>query len=61
VVFVGALLFVASDSMIGINRFVTPFQGSQYAIMLTYYGAQLLILWGVMLDAKHSQQVATTA
>jgi uncharacterized membrane protein YhhN len=60
-IFVGALLFVASDSMIGINRFVTPFQGSKYAIMLTYYGAQLLILWGVMLNAKLSQQLAPKA
>jgi len=48
ILFAGALLFVASDSMIGINRFVTPLPGSRYAIMLTYYGAQLLILWGVM-------------
>jgi len=46
--FAGALLFVASDSMIGINRFVIPLPGSKYPIMLTYYGAQLLILWGVM-------------
>ncbi len=46
--FVGALLFVASDSMIGINRFVTPLPGAKYAIMITYYAAQLLILWGVM-------------
>ncbi len=60
-VFVGALLFVASDSMIGINRFVTPFPGSSYAIMLTYYGAQLLMLWGVMHAVKHQQQVAKEA
>jgi uncharacterized membrane protein YhhN len=60
-VFAGALLFVASDSMIGINRFVTPFAGSSYAIMLTYYGAQLLILWGVMHAVKHQQQVAQKA
>ena len=60
-VFAGALLFVASDSMIGINRFVMPFAGSSYAIMLTYYGAQLLILWGVMHSVKHQQQVAKEA
>ena len=60
-VFVGALLFVASDSMIGINRFVTPFPGSQYAIMLTYYGAQLLMLWGVMQAVRHQQQVSPSA
>lgn len=60
-VFVGALLFIASDSMIGINRFVTPLPGSRYAIMLTYYGGQLLILWGVMHAAQHQQQVAPKA
>ena len=47
-IFIGALLFVLSDSMIGINRFVTPLPGSRYAIMLTYYGSQILMLWGVM-------------
>ena len=46
--FTGALLFVASDSMIGINRFVVPLPGSKYPIMITYYAAQLFILWGVM-------------
>jgi len=48
ILFAGALLFVASDSMIGINRFVLPLPGSRYPIMITYYAAQLLILWGVM-------------
>lgn len=48
ILFAGALLFVASDSMIGINRFVVTLPGSKYPIMITYYAAQLLILWGVM-------------
>lgn len=60
-VFVGALLFIASDSMIGINRFVTPLPGSSYAIMLTYYGAQLLILWGVMHAVQHQQPAVAEA
>lgn len=54
-VFMGALLFIASDSMIGINRFVTPLPGSQHAIMVTYYGAQILMLWGVMRAIEHHQ------
>jgi uncharacterized membrane protein YhhN len=49
--FVGALLFVTSDSMIGINRFVTPLPSAKYGIMITYYTAQLFILWGVMHSA----------
>jgi uncharacterized membrane protein YhhN len=46
--FAGAALFVASDSMIGINRFVTPLPASSYLIMISYYAAQLFIVWGVM-------------
>lgn len=48
ILFLGALLFVASDSMIGIDRFVMPFAAAKYAIMISYYAAQLLILWGVL-------------
>ncbi|QRY81784.1 lysoplasmalogenase [Pseudomonas sp. PDNC002] len=36
----GALLFVSSDAMIGVNRFVAAFDGSSYAIMLTYWLGQ---------------------
>ena len=37
----GALLFVLSDSLIGVNRFVSPFAGANIAIMLTYWLGQL--------------------
>jgi uncharacterized membrane protein YhhN len=37
---VGALLFVASDSLIAENRFVGPRPGAGVAIMVTYYLAQ---------------------
>ena len=36
----GALLFVISDSMIGINRFVQPFDEARYAIIITYWLGQ---------------------
>ncbi len=36
----GAVLFVLSDSLIAINRFVTPVPGAGYAIMLLYYAGQ---------------------
>ncbi|MNG10659.1 YhhN-like protein [compost metagenome] len=39
----GALLFVLSDSLIGINRFVAPFEGARYAIILSYWLGQ----WGI--------------
>ena len=37
---VGALLFVISDSLIGINRFVMPFEAAKYAIIITYWLGQ---------------------
>ncbi len=37
----GALLFVASDSLLAWNRFVTPFPAAQLAIMVTYHLGQL--------------------
>lgn len=39
----GAIMFTISDSMIALNRFVTPLPGAQYWIMISYYGAQFLL------------------
>ena len=39
----GAALFVLSDSLIGINRFVAPFDAAPLAIMLTYWLGQWAI------------------
>lgn len=44
----GALLFVSSDAMIGISRFVTAFDGASYAIMLTYWLGQFGIAASVI-------------
>jgi uncharacterized membrane protein YhhN len=44
----GALLFVLSDSLIGINRFVAPFDGARYAIILSYWLGQLGIAASVI-------------
>lgn len=40
---IGAVLFVVSDSLIGINRFVLPFDAAPLAIMLTYWLGQWAI------------------
>lgn len=40
---VGAVLFLVSDALIAVNRFASPFDGSGYAIMASYYGAQFLL------------------
>jgi len=41
--FAGALLFVASDSLLAVNRFKKKFRGAQAYIMSTYFMAQWLI------------------
>jgi uncharacterized membrane protein YhhN len=45
-VIAGALLFILSDSLIAINRFLTPVPLSDYLIMITYYLAQGFITLG---------------
>ena len=45
---IGAFIFMSSDTFIAINKFVTPFDGARYAIMITYYAAQLMICFGIV-------------
>lgn len=40
---VGALFFMASDSLLAIDRFARPFEAAVAAVMVTYYAAQTLI------------------
>jgi uncharacterized membrane protein YhhN len=54
ILFLGAAVFVASDSMIAIDRFLAPFDGARYAIMATYYAAQGLLTWGVLAASRNS-------
>ena len=44
----GALLFMASDSMIGWNRFVAEFRGADVAIIVTYHLGQVLLVLGLL-------------
>jgi uncharacterized membrane protein YhhN len=44
----GALLFFASDGMIGWSRFVGDFRGSRMAIMATYHLAQAGLVLGLL-------------
>lgn len=43
----GALLFMASDSLLGWRRFVGPFRHAQAAILASYWAAIGLIAWSV--------------
>mgnify|MGYP003835948525 CR=1 FL=1 len=46
--FAGAVTFMVSDALIAISRFVGPVPGSGTWIMLTYYGAQALLVTGLI-------------
>lgn len=40
---VGSILFLLSDLVIGVNKFVMPVDAADLIIMVTYYGAQMFI------------------
>lgn len=44
---IGALLFITSDSILAINRFITQLPFAHGLIMLTYYGAQIFIVLSI--------------
>jgi len=56
----GALIFMVSDTLIAINRFVSPFEYSGIAVMTTYYLAQLLICAGIVWH-RHTTVHSSTA
>lgn len=43
IVMLGALIFMLSDSLIAVNKFLMPVAGSKYWIMITYFLGQYLI------------------
>ncbi|SEA14327.1 lysoplasmalogenase [Microbulbifer marinus] len=45
--FAGAVTFMASDTLIALNKFIAPLPLAGTAIMLTYYAAQLALLYGI--------------
>ncbi|GAB4031962.1 lysoplasmalogenase [Spirosoma jeollabukense] len=47
-VVMGALLFILSDSLIAIDKFLHPLSGAAFWIMSTYAAAQYLIVVGVL-------------
>ncbi len=51
-VFIGAIVFVMSDSMIAINKFYQPIPLARVWIMSTYCLAQWLIVWGMLKGEK---------
>lgn len=52
-VFLGAVVFMMSDSILAINKFLAPVNNSGLLIMTTYMAAQFLIVEGIL---KHPPQ-----
>lgn len=44
---IGAILFIVSDTILAINRFITDVPFSHELIMSTYYGAQIFIAFSI--------------
>lgn len=57
----GAALFVLSDSLIGINRFVAPFEGAHHAIILSYWLGQFGIAASAIALLGHPAQLEETS
>lgn len=51
-VYGGALLFVFSDSIIALDKFVNPIPYARFWIMATYIAAQLMIVNGILAHDK---------
>ena len=45
---IGGVLFFASDSLLGYDRFVRPFRNARLLVRITYHLGQLLIIGGAI-------------
>ncbi len=54
-VFLGAIIFVLSDSIIAINKFLTPFYLAGFLIMALYTIGQYLIVRGILMEGSEIQ------
>jgi uncharacterized membrane protein YhhN len=57
----GAVLFMASDTQLALNRFVAPLPVSPLGILSTYFAAQLLIARNVVGDSAPTSAVSAPA
>lgn len=48
----GATSFVVSDAVLAVNKFYAPIPGARYTIMVTYYLAQLLLVYGFLRENR---------
>lgn len=60
-IMVGASLFITSDGLLAINRFVVPMESARWSIMLTYGIAQLLIASGALVHVLDPEEIRRRA
>jgi uncharacterized membrane protein YhhN len=60
-IFCGALVFMLSDSLIAVDKFIYPLPNPMgaFAIMATYYIAQYLIVWGFFKEQQVSSKLSS--
>jgi uncharacterized membrane protein YhhN len=58
---VGALSFVASDTMLAFSLFRHPFYGSWALVWITYYAAQAMIAMGVVSSSNQGVHIPSAA
>ena len=59
-VYSGALLFIMSDAMIAINKFMSPIIQAGLLIMATYIVAQFLIVKGILAHENSDTEESTS-
>ena len=60
-IYSGALLFIMSDAMLGMNKFLSPLVQARLLIMATYIAAQFLIVKGILIHENSVVEGDTTA
>lgn len=56
---IGAILFIISDSILAINKFIAPIEYSHQFIMLTYYAAQFFMTLSIANYSESRSKSAT--
>jgi uncharacterized membrane protein YhhN len=53
----GAVLFIISDSLIAVNKFIYAFPFDSYLIMSSYYVAQFMLVTGILNSLNRNKDV----
>jgi len=60
-VLLGSVLFIASDSILAVNRFMKPLDHAQWSVMLTYGLGQFLIAAGALAHVLDPEEIRRKA